>query len=546
MTKPSDNDRGFTIIEVMVAMLILVVGLFAMLAMLDRANAVTTSSKAREQGVALQRELVEAARGLPYAQLTQASIVGLLRGTTGFGTSAINSGQGWQIERRGITYTMAVGVCSVDDPSDGTGTHDGASFCATGAGTTSAQSCSTALGRTGDIAGSGTASGATVGDCGIDLDRDGAVNNLTEAEVSGCSGSCGGSGSDTNPNDYKRIVTLVRWKAGEGSRFAVQSTTIPYPGFSGAPRITSLTSLEALTVTRRTDAPMTFRATTNRQAQSVAWTLNGTPQSPPATDLGGGTSWEFTWKLLGPPAATGPSEPSSGVTPPSPSAGEVLDGPYDVGARGYDAYGSAGAPYVVTVTMNRREPYAPKVFQVVRVGDMVETDWAASGERDLEGYQVYRKGNGGSVELVCALQRATACRDTSLPVTGDYEYFARAVDRDPSGSLRLGDASAWITQIPMDNQPPEPASNVQAARATPGGPVTVTWAASPGDTEDGAVAFYRIFRDGTAIADRIGKTASGSDLSFVDSTADAQIHSYYVRAVDSDAAESTTAGGASA
>jgi prepilin-type N-terminal cleavage/methylation domain-containing protein len=552
VTNPSNNDRGFTIVEVMVAMLILVVGLFAMLAMLDRANAVTTSGKAREQGVALQRELVEAARGLPYSQLTQTSIVGLVRGTTGFSSSAINTGQGWQIERRGITYTMAIGVCSVDDSSDGTGVHDGASFCANGAGKTSAQSCSAALGRTGDIAGSGSASGATVGDCGIDLDRDGAVDNLTEGEISGCGSSCGGSGSDTNPNDYKRIVTLVRWKAGEGSRFALQSTTLPYPGFSGAPRITSLTPQGGLVVTNSTTTTVTFQAATNRQAQSVGWTVGGTPQSPPATDLGGGTSWEFTWKLFGPPAAAGPSEPASGVTPPAPSAGEVLDGPYEVAARAYDTYGSAGAPYAVTVTINRRQPYAPRVFQAVRVGNTVETDWAANNERDIVGYQVYRKGPSGTIELVRTLQSTTDWRDTSLPASGDYEYFARAVDRDSTDSLRLGDASAWITQIPMDNEPPAAPSNVQAVRQSPGGPVSVTWDASSGDP-DGApgapnagVAFYRVFRDGTAIADRIGKTATGADLSFVDPTADALTHSYYVRAVDSDAAESTTAGGASA
>jgi prepilin-type N-terminal cleavage/methylation domain-containing protein len=545
VTRPSNNDRGFTIVEVMVAMLILVVGLFAMLAMLDRANAVTTSSKAREQGVALQRELVEAARGLPYAQLTQTSVVARLRGTTGFTSSAIESGEGWQIERRGITYTMAVGVCSVDDPSDGTGTHDGASFCANGTGKTSAQACSTALGRSGDIAGSGSASGATVGDCGIDLNRDGTVDKLTEEEVSGCGSSCGGSGSDTNPNDYKRVVTLVRWKAGEGSRFALQSTTIPYPGFSGAPRVTNVTpKVGGLTFTDSLGETMDFQATTDRPATSVGWMVNGTPQSPPATDVGGATKWDFTWKLFGPPAPAGPMEPASGVTPPGPGAGEVLDGPYDIGARAYGAYGAAGASYLVTVTMNRRAPYAPKIFQAVRVGDTVETDWGANGERDIEGYVVYRKLAGGTAEVVCSLQRTTACADTSLPKTGDYEYFARAVDRDPTNTLRPGDASAWITPIPMDNEAPAPPSNVQAVRDAAG--VTVTWDASSGDPEDGGVAFYRIFRDGTAIADRIGKTAGGSDLSFVDTTTDALTHSYYVRAVDSDAAESTTAGGASA
>jgi type II secretory pathway pseudopilin PulG len=538
------TERGFTIVEVMVAMLILLGGLVGVMFMLERAQVATASNKAREQGVALQRELVEAARGLPYAQLTQGSIVSMLRGTNGFGSSVIRGGEGWQIERRGITYTMAAGVCSVDDPSDGTGKHDGASFCATGAGKTSAQACMTALGSTGDIAGAAGASGATIGDCGIDRDRNGAVDNLTEDEVSGCTGSCGGSGPDNSPDDYKRIVTLVRWKVGEGTRFAVQSTTIPYPGFSGAPRITELVPQENEVVTRSNADPMVFRAKTDRAAQSVGWMVNGTPQRTPATNIGGGTSWEFKWELLGPPAAAGPAEPASGVTPPAPSAGEVLDGPYEVAARAYDAYGSAGAPFGVTVVINRRQPYAPKFFEAVRVGATVQTAWATNRERDLEGYEVYRKRAGGSIELVCTLSRSTACTDLSLPATDDYEYFGRAFDRNPSGGLRAGDASAWITEIPMANATPASPTNVAAVRS--GGQVTITWQASPGDPEDGAVSYYRIFRDGKAIDDRIGITTTGSTLTFVDTDPGTELHTYYVSAGDSKNGESDAAGGVSA
>jgi len=61
-------ESGFTIVEVMVAMVILVVGLLGVATMLAKAAESTASSKAREQGVALQRELVEGARGIAYGE----------------------------------------------------------------------------------------------------------------------------------------------------------------------------------------------------------------------------------------------------------------------------------------------------------------------------------------------------------------------------------------------------------------------------------------------------------------------------------------------
>jgi type II secretory pathway pseudopilin PulG len=224
------SQAGFAIVEVMVAMVILLVGLGGTMTLLDQAQETTSSTKAREGAVALSRELVEAARGIPYDQLAQGSIVSTIRARPGFGASTIGA-KGWTIERRGIDYTMAVGVCSVDDPADGQGTADGG-FCATGSGATTSSQCASALGTTGDIAGMGSASGGQVGDCGIDLDKDGQVDGLTLADLGSCPlGACpGGGAADKSPDDYKRVVTLVRWRTGAGSRFVLQSTTLPYPG----------------------------------------------------------------------------------------------------------------------------------------------------------------------------------------------------------------------------------------------------------------------------------------------------------------------------
>src|SRR3954454_12433664 len=164
------EEQGFTLIEVMVAAAILVVGVLGALAMLTYGSLATTTTKAREQGVSLQREIVEAARSLPYDQLVPNSMVGRIQTMPDLGDDQPST-PGWQIERRGFTYTVSVGVCSVDDPSDGTGTDDDATFCPPGR-TTSASTCRSILGITGSIQGAaGVASTNTldVGNCGLDL-----------------------------------------------------------------------------------------------------------------------------------------------------------------------------------------------------------------------------------------------------------------------------------------------------------------------------------------------------------------------------------------
>src|SRR4051794_22492770 len=214
MTRPSlSSERGFTIVETMVAMVVLVVGLIGVAGMMDHAVQASVTTKAREGGVALQREIVETAKGLAYDSLTPSSVVSQLRAAN---PGLVDAGDpGWQIKRRNITYTISVGVCSVDDPSDLYGTHDAATFCATGAGKATAAQCRAALGTSGSIAGEGIASGYVVGDCGLDTNANGSVNNLTENVVGCVTGHCADS-DDKNPDDYKRIVVLVRWSQGGG------------------------------------------------------------------------------------------------------------------------------------------------------------------------------------------------------------------------------------------------------------------------------------------------------------------------------------------
>lgn len=518
-------ESGFTIVEVLVAMVILVVGLLGVASMLTKAAQTTASSKTREQAVALQRELVEGARGIAYGDLTHASVVSRLQSQPGLGDE--DAGAGWNIRRRGVTYTVAVGVCSVDDPKDGIGSHDVGAFCANGAGTTSPATCRSLLGRNGDIAGTtaATTAGTAAGDCGIDLNQDGRVDNLVNATATTCNGNCSGPGQpdDSNPDDYKRVITLVRWKTGEGQRYALQSTTLPYPGLAGAPRVTNLTTTATIPVTSPSVTSLPFTVTTNRTAQTVAWSLDGTPIGTAAGLRT--TTFTFSWDLgsLSGGAAPGPDE--------------VVDGDYVVSAKAFDPYGAYGAIRVKTITLNRRQPYGPPNFKAVMVDDVVETEWTQSPERDVQGYQLYRRPESGADVLVVDTgNRATAARDgAGRPTTGTWTYFAKAVDKDPSGNLRSGDASTLIT-LPLDNRSPRPPTNVVKTQAS--GQVVLTWTApaAPDDPDAGdSVTQYVIYRDGQRLADQF---ATSTTTTWTDTTANDGPHTYWVASVDSRLAQS--------
>jgi Tfp pilus assembly protein PilV len=507
----------------MVAMVILLVGLGGTITLLDQAQRTTSATKAREGAVALSRELVEAARGMQYDQLTQGAVVPNIRAKPGF-TSSTFGANGWTIQRRGITYAMAVGVCSVDDPTDGLGSAN-AGFCADVTGASSSSSCVTALGRDGNIAGTGSATGTQVGDCGLDPDKDGEVDNLSLGQLGSCtSGTCPGGGTaDTNPDDYKRVVTLVRWTSGEGSRYVLQSDTLPYPGLSGAPRVTSLTSASGLVISSATQTSASFTAKTNRKAASVAWLLQGTPKGNASGDSAG-TTWTFTWQL-------GTTGCSSGAT--APLAGEALDGPYVVGVKAFDSFGQSGAVFAQSVTLNRCQPYAVAGFQAVHIGDQVVMAWFPSSERDIEGYKVFRRQGSGTETLVCDLSNAVACIDATPPTSGTWDYRVYAYDKDSADALRRGQPSTAVS-VDLSNHAP----NVPAGFKSFPGPLLTWSAASPVDPDAGdSIALYRVYRDGTALTNRYVDVPSGTTYTDTAGALDGP-HTYYVAAVDNHGAES--------
>lgn len=478
------HEAGFTLIEVLVASFVLVVGLLGVLSTVDASNKATIATRGREGATSLARQLTEAVHAIPYDQLGPATVIPKLAAQPGL---AGNTGvPDYELSRRGFTYTVTATVCSVDDGQDGYGSHTANPFCS-------------------DSSTTGT--------------------------------------GDSDPQDYKRVVLNVAWK----THTIRQTTLIQNPGDAGGPSITSLTvpsaaSPSAPVITDPALANLSFSAQTSTTPVSMTWSIDGAVQ--PSSPTGGPTTWSFPWNIQ-----------AVGATA---SSGAVLDGIYSIGARAYDAYGNSGSPRELTVVLNRRIPYAPTGFVAGRRNDdpsnqVVELEWLANPERDVIGYRVERAlpGSEATPVQVCPAPNATpsfitatSCQDTSPPNAPDVRYHVIAVDRDNTAQAnpRPGDPTAWYDVL-QGNHPPVWASGSPLTLTTSGGMTKLTWdpsKASPQDAGD-SIAFFRIYRDGTAIGSRYDRTGLGTDSTWSEKS-DGTSHQYWISAVDGQLGESTLIG----
>jgi Tfp pilus assembly protein PilV len=230
------QERGFTIVEMMVAALVVLTGALGTMAMLDTANKRSRGAADRQTGTALARQVLEAAKSVPYRDVAPASIVSRLREDVAVGGISASP---WQVERDNTTFTLEVDVCWLDDPADGLGSRAAGNFCA----------------------GSGT-----------------------------------GGTEDGNAIDHKRVVVVASWENSSGEGSARQSTLISARGGLDAPGVSSiqLTSPTASPITNPLTASASFAVTTNEDAAAVVWSLDGTQQE---TAVGADTEWTFSWQL---------------------------------------------------------------------------------------------------------------------------------------------------------------------------------------------------------------------------------------------------------
>lgn|GEM_PF-5375664 len=488
------SEDGFTLVEVMVAIVVLVIGVLGTVTMIDGANAQTSRTKAREGATALGRTVLEIARGVPYENLTSAQIVTELAARPGFEDARVAT-SGHQIESRNYVYTVVPTVCTMDDPTDQLGVRDtGTSFCA-------------------NTDGAPTAANAR----------------------------------DRNPDDYRRVEVSLSWRSGSGpTDTMIQTGIVTNPVGGLGPSIASLLPDVPNTTTILTPnlpaSPITaptYTVQTTRPAAEVQWSVKGQLMG---TATGSDTSWGFTWNL-------GPVD-----------APTFYDCTYVVQAVAIDASDRAGAPKALTVTLNRRAPFAPANFEGgLNLNDSggvrrVDLQWSRRPECDIVSYKVTRSVGGGAFDTeVCAVAATakTECIDQAAPLAaaGTLRYRVQAFDAgaggDYSSTLVVHEGNANPPSAPPELSVctgGNPGCNDNTGNPAPDGTAVLSW--SPSTDPDGdAVSFYRIYRGGNSYAKRLDVLfpSASTPLVYVDKNVSAAT-TYYVSAVDQYFGESALTG----
>ena len=465
------RERGFTLIEVVAATFILLVGVMATAALLNASSRANSTNRQRDAATNVARELVEAARSIPYERVSEPGVNTALQAIPGLEDAPES---GYVLVRNNVRYTIDIDVCIMDDPKDGGGPRTATeTFCATSAP-------------------AGTA--------------------------------------DRNPEDYKRVTTTVSWRRDGVDRQVVQTGIINNPGSASGPAIRSIIPrTSALPVTDPLKTTVEVDITTSSKPTAINWLLDGTVKQPPPVQLGAsGLIWMFTWDIG--PVDTG-----------------TLDGPYILSAEAFNQYGVSGPGRQETVILNRRRPFAPRRVTGGRtIFGTVEIEWDANSERDIIGYEVRRLDASGDT-VVCARadqELDTSCVDAAPPAADPLHYVVYAYDRDSAGASREGDVSATRT-VSAGNQAPYAPTGLAATQEADGS-VTLTWSRPAPDDPDGApdgVEFYRIYRDGQALANRYDRWFdNASTVTWQDTQTNGLEHTYSVTAVDTQYLESTFSG----
>lgn len=476
------SENGFSLVEVMVALLVLLVGVLGTVMMIDGANAVTAQTKAREGGTALARTLLEVARGIPYRDLTTERLLTEMASASRPALNDVRPGvAGHQISSRNFTYTVTPVICSMDDPKDDLGAHDdGIVFCA-------------------------------------------------DSDVGTDSGSY-----DRNPDDYRRVAVRLAWAAKPNQVSSVKQTGIVTNPVGGlGPSVIDFDPDGPGTTTITTGTTATYDIKTSTAAEVVTVSANGVPLGEATKSGTSDTNFDFTWNL-------------GDVNAPA-----YYDCSYVLQAEATDEEDRAGAPMALTVTLNRRAPFALNNFVGGRNlnGEMVDVQWNAGPECDIQGYEVYRGSSPTSIDTpVPACKRAfdeeTSCLDQDAP-PGPLYYEVVATDKDSNGVIRSGSPATLAISEDNEEAPSTPTGlTAPCTGGNPGcndingdpapvGTAVLSWE-PPADTDPDGIAFYRVYRDGSTYGHRLDVLFPVPDkpLVFIDEPNGAS-HTYRVSAVDS-------------
>jgi Tfp pilus assembly protein PilV len=251
--RPGLQD-GFTLVEVMVAVLLLVTTLLGVVAMVDTGNQQSNRTIARDSANNLAREVTERARSVNYSSLAADTNGHPAALTTLPGLTTAGAAGTWTItdRRSGVTYTVRADVCKIDDKTDGVAGRTTGSFCDLSTGGNPGQPGTTAAAIYADLALLGLNVNITLSGSSLTTVCNllGANPSLTStlggtaaligagADVRICDSSSSASGSQTtidpNPDDLTRVTVTLSWTQNSRSESVTQSTLIPNPAGGAA------------------------------------------------------------------------------------------------------------------------------------------------------------------------------------------------------------------------------------------------------------------------------------------------------------------------
>lgn len=484
-----EGERGFTLVEVLVAIMILLVGVLGVVSMVEGANAVTSKTKAREGGTNVARSIIEVSRSIRYRDLTATELLDALSSRPGL-SDVLPGVTGHTIKSRNVEYETTLTVCSLDDPQDGLGSHTGpVAYCAD----------------------------SDVPAVGVNTDR--------------------------NPDDYKRVRVTLTWSTRQVTHSITQTSAIINPVGGLGPSVTSLVptnvaNTDPILLTAVVQNTLDFHVTTSSSAEGVKWSVGGEPRG---TATGSSINWDFTWNLDKPDgtplyhdctyivqADAFDAQDRSGT----PRARTVIvnrRAPVQPTGLGGGRNGSNG---FVDLQWVQNPECDVKGYRVYR-----------SSTDGVLGSAITCIGE--TTDITEDIQ----CLDD--PPAGWQFYTVMALDL-PNGSTtpREGTPSAQIPVGDPSGRPPAP-TNVSlcvgdgstacvdaAGDAAPVGMVVVSW--DPSTDPDG-IQFYRIYRDGTGFANRYDDffpSATAPGYAWFEFDSSGGPHTYYVSAVDGTFTES--------